>query len=214
MRNEGKTIRQDQIEKAAYAVLEEKGYAGASMLAMARKAQASNKPLYNWYGDRNGLFHALVRRNAAEVKALLEERIARDVDPFETLEQLGPILLALVTSDRAVALNRAAAADPTGDLGRAIAKEGRSAVAPLIARVLEQARAKGRLRFDDLDAACETYLGLLIGDLQIRCVVGRMPQPSATARKLRASSAVAHLRTLFGPPRRARRGTPIDGDRP
>ncbi len=49
-------------------MLDAKGYAGASMLAIARQAKASNETLYNWYGDKNGLFRALVVRNAGEVR--------------------------------------------------------------------------------------------------------------------------------------------------
>lgn len=107
MRDENRSIRQDQIEQAAYAVLEEKGFGGTSMLAIARAAKASNETLYNWYGDKTGLFSALVRRNAAEVKALLQDQIAAGGDTAETLARVGPVLLQLVTSDRAVALNRA-----------------------------------------------------------------------------------------------------------
>ena len=196
MRDETRAIRQDQIEKAAYAVLEEKGFAGTSMLAIARKARASNETLYNWYGDKTGLFRALVQRNAAEVKALLDEQIAGQGDAVAALGRVGPVLLGLVTSDRAVALNRAAAADPTGDLGRTIAAEGRNTVAPLIGAVLEQGCARGLFAFDDLDAACETYLGLLVGDLQIRRVVGRMPQPDAGALAARAARAVEQFTRL------------------
>lgn len=68
MKRETQLIRKDQIERAAYEVLKEKGYAGASMLSIARKARASNETVYNWYGDKAGLFKALVQRNAAEVK--------------------------------------------------------------------------------------------------------------------------------------------------
>ncbi|MHA6323709.1 TetR/AcrR family transcriptional regulator [Roseivivax sp. CAU 1753] len=203
MRDEGKALRQEQIEKAAYAVLEEKGYAGASMLAIARKARASNETLYNWYGDKTGLFRALVGRNAAEVKALLAEQIADRNDATETLRRIGPVLLALVTSDRAVALNRAAAADPTGDLGRTIAEEGRSTVLPLIAAILEQGRAAGQFAFEDTFATCETYIGLLIGDLQIRRVVGRMPQPDEATLAARSKVALGHFETLFAPGSRA-----------
>jgi AcrR family transcriptional regulator len=199
MRDEHRSIRQAEIEHAAYAVLDDKGYEATSMLAVARAARASNETLYNWYGDKTGLFRALVRRNAAEVKALLEAEIAAGGDAVEALARIGPVLLALVTSDRAVALNRAAAADPTGELGLAIAAEGRETVAPLIAAVLAQGRAKGQLAFDDLAMACETYLGLLIGDLQIRRVVGRMPQPDADAMAQRAAMALRHLLRLFAP---------------
>ena len=197
MRDENRSIRQDQIERAAYAVLEDKGYAGTSMLAIARAAKASNETLYNWYGDKTGLFSALVRRNAAEVKAMLEDQIAAGGDAVETLARVGPVLLHLVTSDRAVALNRAAAADPTGELGRTIAAEGRETVAPLITQVMEQGRAQGRLAFDDLAMACETWLGLLIGDLQIRRVVGRLPQPGPEARAARAEAALRSFLVLF-----------------
>jgi AcrR family transcriptional regulator len=197
MRDENRSIRQDQIEQAAYEVLEDKGYGGTSMLAIARAAKASNETLYNWYGDKTGLFSALVRRNAAEVKALLEDQIAAGGDAVETLARVGPVLLGLVTSDRAVALNRAAAADPTGELGRVLAAEGRETVAPLIAQVIAQGHAQGRLAFDDLAMACETWLGLLIGDIQIRRVVGRMPQPGPGALAARADAALRHFLLVF-----------------
>ena len=197
MRDENRSIRQDQIEQAAYAVLDAKGYGGTSMLAIAKAAKASNETLYNWYGDKTGLFAALVRRNAAEVKALLEDQIAAGGDAVDTLARVGPVLLQLVTSDRAVALNRAAAADPTGELGRVLAAEGRETVAPLIAQIIAEGRAQGRLVFDDLAVACETWLGLLIGDIQIRCIVGRMPQPGPEALAARADAAQGNFLRLF-----------------
>ena len=197
MRDENRSIRQDQIEQAAYAVLDAKGYGGASMLAIAKAAKASNETLYNWYGDKTGLFSALVRRNAAEVKALLQDQIAAGGDALDTLARVGPVLLQLVTSDRAVALNRAAAADPTGELGRVVAAEGRETVAPLIAQVIAQGREQGRLAFDDLTVACETWLGLLIGDIQIRRVIGRMPQPAPEVLAARADAALRHFSLLF-----------------
>jgi AcrR family transcriptional regulator len=208
MRDENRSLRQDQIERAAYAVLDEKGYGGASMLAIARAAKASNETLYNWYGDKTGLFAALVRRNAAEVKALLEDQIAAGGDALDTLGRVGPVLLRLVTSDRAVALNRAAAADPTGELGRIIAVEGRETVAPLIAKIIAQGGAQGRLVFDDLAVACETWLGLLIGDIQIRRVVGRMPQPGPEALAARAETAQRNFLRLFAVTPREERPAP------
>lgn len=197
MRDENRSLRQDQIEQAAYAVLDAKGYGGTSMLAIAKAAKASNETLYNWYGDKTGLFAALVRRNAAEVKALLEDQIAAGGDAVDTLARVGPVLLRLVTSDRAVALNRAAAADPTGELGRVLAAEGRETVAPLIAQVIAQGREQRHLAFDDLAMACETWLGLLIGDIQIRRVVGRMPQPGQEALAARADAALRNFLSLF-----------------
>lgn len=197
MREEKRASRQLAIEQAAYLVLEEKGYAGTSMLAIARKAHASNETLYNWYGDKQGLFRALVVRNAAEVRDLLQTGIAGQRDPLQTLDLLGPELLDLLTGPRAVALNRAAAADPTRELGAAIAQAGRETIAPLIGQVLEEARAGGQLAFQSTTEAIDLYLGLLVGDLQIRRIIGREPQPASEAREKRAKLALGYLVRLL-----------------
>lgn len=199
MRDDSKALRQRQIEAAAYDVLEEKGYSGTSMLAIARRARASNETLYNWYGDKTGLFIALVRRNAAEIKAMLDDRIDAGSDAIETLETLGPMLLGVLSGARAVALNRAAAADPSGELGKVIATEGRETIAPLVADVLDQARFQGRLAFDDVSSVAEIFLSLLIGDLQIRRVIGRVPQPAKKHREQRSRQSIQLLLKLFGP---------------
>ena len=189
MRDENKAARQEKIEAAAYAVLEAKGYAGTSMLAIARAARASNETLYNWYGDKTGLFKALVVRNAEEVRTLLQEGLDSDASPLEILQALGPRLLELLVSPRAIQLNRAAAADPTGELGAVISERGREAVGPLIGAVMERARQAGALSFEDTGEAVGLYLNLLVGDLQIRRVIGREPPLGQDAIDRRAARA-------------------------
>ena len=199
MRDENKSLRQKQIEEAAYDVLEQKGYAGTSMIGIARKAKASNETLYNWYGDKQGLFKALVTRNAAEVKSLLEEELSSGHDALEILGLLGPKLLALLLGNRAIALNRAAAADGSGELGAVLSQAGRDSVLPLLERVLDSAKQSGQLAFDRSDAAAGLYLDLLVGDLQIRRVIGRMPAPTPEFCQERAGQAVARFRVLLVP---------------
>lgn len=198
MREEKRSRRQEQIEQAAYEVLEKKGYAGTSMLGIARQARASNETLYNWYGDKQGLFQALVTRNAEEVKAHLIEELKTNHDALSILGTLGPKLLKLLTSDRAVSLNRAAAADGSGELGATLSKAGREAVFPLLDQVLQRAKEEGQLTFEHSGEAVGLYLDLLIGDQQIRRVIGRLPQPSPAFCKERSERAVKHLRQLLG----------------
>ena len=197
MREEKRSIRQTQIEAAAYEVLEAKGYAGTSMLGIAKQARASNETLYNWYGDKKGLFQALVTRNATEVKRHLEAELETDHDALSILSTLGPKLLDLLTGDRAVALNRAAAADSSGKLGATLSKAGRDSVFPLLERVMLRARTEGQLKFEKAGEAVGLYLDLLIGDLQIRRVIGRQPRPTRAFREQRAAQAVHHLRLLL-----------------
>lgn len=204
MDDRARSRREAEILEAALAELREKGYRGTTMLAVARRAGASKETLYAWFGDKRGLFRALVAANAADIRGRLERALAGAADPRETLEALGPALLRLLLGDRAVAINRAAAADADDDanegggLGRALAEAGRDSVLPLIAAVLRDADARGRLRVDDPEEAAETWLGLLFGDLQIRRVIGVAALPDDTALAARATRATARLFRLYG----------------
>lgn len=198
MRAETRTHRQEQIEVAAYKLLEQKGFAGTSMQGIARLAKASNETLYSWYGDKQGLFKALVARNAADVKSLLEEELDAQRDALGILGLLGPRLLSLLLGPRAIALNRAAAADPTGALGQALSQAGRESVAPLLVQVLERAKAAGQLSFELSDQAVALYLDLLVGDLQIRRVIGVLPPPDDAFCQERSERATRMLVKLLG----------------
>lgn len=198
MREETRNARQEQIEQAAYAVLEEKGYAATSMLAIAKRARASNETLYNWYGDKTGLFRALVVRNAADVRQLLKDGLDSGEPPLAVLKALGPRLLALLISPRAIQLNRAAAADPTGELGAVISEFGRETVGPLIGELLARVRRTGALEFDDPEESVALYLSLLVGDLQIRRAIGRQSPLDDKAIARRSDLAHAQFMRLKG----------------
>ncbi|MFK7765466.1 MAG: TetR/AcrR family transcriptional regulator [Roseobacter sp.] len=197
MRDEKRSLRQQQIEAAAYEVLEAKGYGGTSMGGIAKQARASNETLYNWYGDKQGLFQALVTRNAEEVKGDLEAELKTERDAISILGTLGPKLLTLLVGDRAVALNRAAAADSSGELGATLSKAGRETISPLLEQVLLRARDDNQLSFEKTQEAVGLYLDLLIGDLQIRRVIGRLSQPSHDFCEKRAARAVSNLCRLL-----------------
>lgn len=197
MRDERKTERQEQIEQAAYDLLEQKGFAGTTMQSIAERARASNQTLYAWYGDKPGLFRALVARNADQLREMLEARRAAQDDPIATLRQFGPLLIEVLTHPRAIALNRAAAADASGELGRVIGEAGRGTIGPMIIEVLHRARDQGALSFRDSQAALELYMDLLIGDLQHLRVIGRIRPPGADYRHARSERALTRLCKLL-----------------
>ena len=78
--------------------------------------------------------------------------LPQSVAPRDILKALGPKLLGLLVSERAIALNRAAAADTSGELGKALAKGGRETVLPMI-------------------EAAELYINLLVGGVQVRRLI-------------------------------------------
>lgn len=187
MRPENKAEREAQIAEAAYAVLAQKGFAGLSMLAVAKRAKASNETLYRWYGDKIGLFRALILRNAEQVTAQLESLPERGAGR-EVLEALGAALLDMLLSPRAVALNRAAAADASDTLGAVLAEAGRGTVFPRLMSVFERLCAAGEVGGPPEEAAA-LWVDLLVGDWQLRLVTGAMRVPDAAARAARVRRA-------------------------
>jgi AcrR family transcriptional regulator len=189
--------RQDAIAAAAYRLLEQHGFAATTMQAIAREARASMETFYRWYGDKTGLFRALIARNTAEVATRLD---ALDSPGLDRLQGTGAALLTMLLGDRAVALNRAAAADATGTLGAALAEGGRNALLPRLHATVAQAQAAGALAPDaDTATLTEHWLALLLGDLQIRRVTGAMPALPPAAIAQRAETAATLLARLYAP---------------
>jgi AcrR family transcriptional regulator len=175
MKSNRKQERHQAIAEAAYALLAEKGYGSTSMLNIAKAAKASNETLYRWYGDKQGLFEAMVADNAAETEKRLKSALENDEDPKDALRRIAPIFLEMVLGERAILLNRAAAADPGDELGEAISKGGRDVIAPLFQRLIA---ATGEVANENLAVMTQTFISLLIGDAQIKRVIGVMPVPT------------------------------------
>lgn len=195
MKDDAKAQRRREIETAAYELLEEKGYGGTSMLAIARRARASNETLYNWYGDKLGLFKTLVAANAESPRLVLESCLKNHTGSENDLLEFGTALLQTVLGSRAIALNRAAAADPTGELGEVLAQSGRGVVFPLLLQVLtEEFSHKGDWSIGEL---AETYTSLLISDRQIRRVIGRLPEPTEEECREISQAALSKVRRLI-----------------
>jgi len=195
MKQDAKIERQREIETAAYALVEEKGYLGTSMLAVARRARASNETLYNWYGDKLGLFKALVASNTQTAREVLEASMNNNAGFDANLLQFGTTILMTVLGDRAIALNKAAASDPTGELGDILAKAGRETVLPLLQRMFRQEIPRGSI-LTDKDIA-QTYLALLISDRQIRRVIGSLPEPTEKECHKISQNALLKLKYLL-----------------
>lgn len=199
MDNNMRQRREAAIHDAAYSLLEKYGYGGTSMLRVARAAKASNETLYRWYGNKDGLFTAMVRANAAETRLLLEEALVEANDPWDVLAAVAPVLLRMILGDRPILLNRAAAADPSGALGAALSAGGRNEVMPLLTQLLLRI-CEGT----DFDAGEATgwFLGILIGDLQVRRIIHDCTAPSELEIEERCVRTLATLQKLI--PRKPR----------
>lgn len=192
--------RRDRILDAALALLEQGGLEAVTTAALARDARCSKSTLYAEFADRDAILAALVQRQAAALNETVDRatRTDADADPRAVLIAAGEALLDLLTSDGAVAINRAALADPEGGLSRILIAAGRDRSAPRILGLIERLREAGALGFDDVREVYRAFYGLLISDRQI-LALHRVPgaRPSKAERRQIAERAAAGIERLF-----------------
>jgi AcrR family transcriptional regulator len=198
------------ILDATFDLLVERGYQGTTMAAVAERAGSSKETLYAWFGSKQGLFCALIRRQAeATNQAVAAALDDQGDDPATTLTAFATNLLRLLLGERSVALNRAALAElgggrtagraPAGELAAVLLREGRHRTGPIVEAYLARLAEAGQLRIDDPAEAFQLLYGLAVRDLQIRVLLGE-PPPAPDALAANARTAVERFLALTAHP--------------
>lgn len=192
--------RRHEILDAALTLLEEHGYRNTSMLQVATQARASKNTVYQHFPTKQALFASLVARAAASINAELLEALDSHALPGPALLRFGHSLLGLLCSQTSIAINRAAIAEArqAPELAQELVANGRSTTGALVMRYLAQQMDAGLLRQAPPSDAFEGFLGLLMGDLQIRLLLGVQTVPSASALRQRAQRATQQFMQLYG----------------
>lgn len=200
MKTQDRRERRNEILDAAIEILIERGYRETTMLAVAKRANASKETLYSWFGDKTGLFEAVIQRNA--------ERLQQEIAPFLSgaggvgafLTDFGVGLLNLLLSESGLAINRAAISEASRDLSlsRALERSGRGATFPLVIDTLRRYEAEGALNMDDPVDAGEMFLGLLTRDLQVRALLGLQTGLDPSEIRRRAEQATEAFLRVYG----------------
>lgn len=186
--------RRHAVLDATEAALLEDGYDKVTMLAIARRAGASKETLYSWFGNRDGLFTALIERSADRSSAAIGDALGSGGPVRETLTDFSTGLLGLLSSPSSIALNRAAMQSP--ELSDRLLESGRHRVGPLIERYLSVCHESGDIVAPDAGKAFEVLYGLVIRDVQIRVLLGE-PAPKRQAIRQQATEAVGLFLTLM-----------------
>jgi AcrR family transcriptional regulator len=172
------------------------------MREIAGRAGASKETLYAWFGDKRGLFEELIGWQAERVDEALGSSLEEGTgDPAVVLRAFAMELIGLLLGERSVVINRAAISEAPVDqtFARILAEKGRGSIVPKLERYLEAQRARGRLDFGEAGAAAEALIGLSIGDLQVRRLLGVVPVLEPEQIEARAERAVQGFLTMFAP---------------
>lgn len=184
--------RADTLD-AALAEIVDRGYEAVTVLDIARRARVSKESLYSWYGSKQGLVAAVIRRQSEQTNAAVATALGTDADPKDTLTAVAAGLLNLLLGPASIALNRAAMSSP--GLAAVLLRHGRHTTGPLIESFLQRLCDRGHLRITDPADAFRLFFGLVVQDSQIRALLGEPPL-SAADRSARASAAVDRFLAL------------------
>jgi TetR/AcrR family transcriptional repressor of mexJK operon len=174
--------RETVILTAALGVFLRSGYGASTVDELAAAAQVTKRTLYVYYGDKAGLFAAMV----SELAAAVSLDAASDDD---TLETLAARIVGRVHSDELVGLHRLVIAESARFPELALILHS-SGDARHIARLAEHLRAERGAASEPL---AEPLFSLLLGERHRRRLLGIDPAPTPGQAAAHADGALAQL---------------------
>jgi TetR/AcrR family transcriptional regulator len=129
---------------AATAIFSEHGFAGARVDEIAERAGVNKALIYAYYGDKEGLYRAVLSSRLAIPSSSLA--LAADADPRDALEEVIRRYFRLLLEDRAFARLLAWDLLAAGGRQRDALLEGAGPFLDLVADLVRRARKAGALR--------------------------------------------------------------------
>jgi AcrR family transcriptional regulator len=184
--------RREALLRAAAEVFFEQGYAATSIDAIIERAGGSKRNIYSEFGNKEGLFTAIVTENADRALSSLKVDEIGGRDIRETLTAFGRHLMDVYMSPSVVGIYRIAVTDANRfpELVRAFYEQGPGRTTIRLAEVLKAARERGEIRTDDCQRAADHFVGMIRDNLHLQVVLGLRAAPSEEEAHEAVSSAV------------------------
>jgi AcrR family transcriptional regulator len=202
--SEGPT--RERVLAAAFAVFRKRGFADASTLEIATRAQVSKRDLYALFRSKQAMLTACISERASHMRQPLE--LAAPVpssreDVATTLVDLGMSILRVASHADVLAVHRLAIAesDRTPAIARTLDKNGRQANHAALGSWLAKAQADGFIGAGDTAVMAAHFLALLWSGLLVQLLLGVREAPTRDEAELRARAATEALLTLYPLPR-------------
>ena len=174
-------VRRQAILDAAWEVFLERGYAGATIDAVVERAGGSKATVYAQFGNKEGLFVALVMSGAQDFAASIEAAASAGTTFAETLHEIGRRFLGLVLAPERVALYRLVVAESgrLPEVGDIFYRTGPQSVQAHLAEFFRAAAARGLVPPLAPEALAVQFLGSVLGDYHFRVLCNPTRSPTA-----------------------------------
>lgn len=170
-----KERRRREILDAAFLEFSTKGYAGASMEAIARRARASKQTLYAWFENKETMLNTLFASRLDAMKSRTVEAIEKDPSPASVLPAIAEdtlrFSLAIAPLTEAMGPGEPGAS-ASRMLGRTISEERKKFVDYLL-----WCRAEGNIAFDDDPVEIASlFVAMALGEWGLRLGTGMLEE--------------------------------------
>jgi TetR/AcrR family transcriptional regulator, mexJK operon transcriptional repressor len=172
----------------------EHGYGATTMDAVALAAGVSKATVYSHFGSKGDLFAAVVEREGEQQTVGLQS--PPGTDTFEVLRAFGREAADLLLSDSVVAFQRIVASEATRtpNVGRLFYVNGPQRLIEGLATFLRGAMERGDLRAATPRVAAAQFLAIIVGDLQLRALMGLSAVDANEREEIVASGVEMFLR--------------------
>jgi AcrR family transcriptional regulator len=184
--------RREALLQAAAEVFFEQGFVATSIGAIIERAGGSKRNIYSEFGNKEGLFSAIVTNTADRALSTLAIEQIEGRDLRETLTAFGRQLMAIYMSPTLIGVYRIAVTEANRfpDLVKSFYEQGPGRAASQLAEVLEGAKERGEIRADDCLRVAGHFVGMIRDNLHLQVVLGLRPPPSEQEVREAVASAV------------------------
>jgi len=170
----------DRLLQAAAEVFFEQGYAATSIDAIIERAGGSKRTIYSEFGNKEGLFSAIVKGSADQALWTLEIDEVKGHDLHTTLTEFGRRLMSIYMSPTVLGIYRIAITEANRfpDLVRSFYEQGPGRTTARLAEVLGAAVRRGVIETESCLQAADHFIAMIRGNLHLQVVLGLRPPPS------------------------------------
>jgi AcrR family transcriptional regulator len=186
--------RRKILIESAEKVFVDLGYSAASVDDIAKRAGMSKKTLYQLFETKEELFAAVIAERRAALKAMIQAECCGDsLSPAEVLRKFLGEVARFVLARRQAALYRLVIAESqrAPELACAFYQEGPSKVRQSLTQWLQQKHECKELVVPDPDCSASMLCSMVIGEPQMRLLIGDMHEPESSVIDERVAKAVA-----------------------
>jgi TetR/AcrR family transcriptional regulator, mexJK operon transcriptional repressor len=201
--------RDQRLIEVATRLFLDRGFDATSLDAVAEAARVSKPTVYSRYGDKRGLFAAVLRREIARwlapLSAAAETQLSSpsDISVEQRLAEIGRDMLTFTCGPDAVAFSRMMTSQAINfpDIAKLGKEEGWLKAVSTTARFFDHLVAQGAMDLEDTGIAAEVFLDVVVGHTHRMATFGTPLEMKSAEKRMRAAIRL-FLAGALGPPGR------------